>query len=190
MPRAAPNLILALRDFARARQGATAVEFAFIAGPLLMLIFGILELALVFMMSTALESATTDVARTIRTGEMQTSGAASKENFAAAVCDRMSWLGPSCDGNLKVSVQTYTDFTSLRDSPSMGGGGFDEDRACWSPGGPTDIVLVRTYYSWQIFTPLISNALVNSDGDKRLLTAVDAFRNEPYSDQAPTGAGC
>jgi len=58
MSRAAHNLILALRAFGRARQGATAVEFAFIAGPLLMLIFGILELALVFMMSTALESAT------------------------------------------------------------------------------------------------------------------------------------
>ena len=190
MPRAAQNLILALRDFARARQGATAVEFAFIAGPLLMLLFGILELALVFMMSTALEAATTDAARTIRTGEMQTSGAASKEGFAEAVCDRMSWLGPSCDDNLYVDVRTYNDFTSLKDDPAQGGNAFDENNTCWSPGGPADIVLVRTYYSWPIFTPLISNALVNSGTDKRLLTAVDAFRNEPYSDQPPTGAGC
>ncbi len=190
MSRAAHNLILALRAFGRARQGATAVEFAFIAGPLLMLIFGILELALVFMMSTALESATTSAARAIRTGEMQTSGAASKEGFAEAVCDRMSWLGPSCGSNLYVDVRTYDDFTSLKDDPAQGGNSFDENNTCWSPGGPADIVLVRTYYSWQIFTPLISSALVNSGTDKRLLTAVDAFRNEPYSDQASTGAGC
>ena len=47
MPRAARPLIQTLRSFLRARQGATAVEFAFIAGPLLMLIFGVLELAMV-----------------------------------------------------------------------------------------------------------------------------------------------
>lgn len=189
MPRAAPYLILALRSFVRARQGATAVEFAFIAGPLLMLIFGILELALVFMMSTALETATTDAARAIRTGELQTSGG-TKEGFAKAVCDRMSWLGPACSSNLYVDVRTYNDFTGLKDDPAQGGNNFNKNNTCWSPGGPADIVLVRTYYSWQIFTPLISNALVNSGTDKRLLTAVDAFRNEPYSNQAPTGAKC
>ncbi|WP_300577013.1 TadE/TadG family type IV pilus assembly protein [Phenylobacterium sp.] len=189
MPRAAHNLMLALRAFVRARQGATAVEFAFIAGPLLMLIFGILELALVFMMSTALESATASAARAIRTGQLQTSGG-TKDTFAEAVCARMSWLGPACGGNLYVDVRTYDDFTSLKNDPAEGGNAFDENNTCWSPGGPADIVLVRTYYSWQIFTPLISNALVNSGTDRRLLTAVDAFRNEPYSDQAPTMAGC
>jgi Flp pilus assembly protein TadG len=189
MSRAAHNLILALRAFGRARQGATAVEFAFIAGPLLMLIFGILELALVFMASTALETATTSAARAIRTGELQTSGG-TKESFAEAVCDRMSWLGSSCGANIHIDVRTYDDFTSLKNDPAQAGDSFKEEDTCWSPGGPADIVLVRTYYSWRIFTPLISNALVNSGSDKRLLSAVDAFRNEPYSDQAPTMAGC
>lgn len=190
MPRAAKTLTARITAFLRARQGATAVEFAFIAGPLLLLIFGILELALVFMMSTALEDATAGAARPLRTGEMQTAGTANKTAFAQAICNRMSWLGPTCMNNLQVDVRTYDDFTSLRDDPAMGGASFNPANACWSPGGPTDIVLVRTYYSWRIFTPLISSALVNAPGGVRLISAVEAFRNEPYSDAAPTGKKC
>lgn len=161
-----------------------------IAGPLLLLIFGILELALVFMVSTTLETATAQAARPIRTGELQTSGAASAANFKKAVCDRMNWLGSTCLDNLYVDVRTYDDFTGLRDDPSLGTSSMDPENQCWSPGGPTDIVLVRTYYVWRIFTPLISNALVNAGGDRRLVTAVEAFRNEPYSDAPPKGASC
>ena len=190
MPRAAKTFLARLRGFPRARQGATAVEFAFIAGPLLLLIFGILELALVFMMSTALEGATAGAARPLRTGEMQTAGTANKTAFANAVCSRMSWLGPGCTANLQVDVRTFADFTSLRDTPNTGGAAFDPTKTCWSPGGPTDVVLVRTYYRWKIFTPLISSALVNSTDGTRLISAVEAFRNEPYADSPPTGAKC
>jgi len=190
MPRAAKTPFPRRRAFARAQDGATAVEFALIAGPLLLLIFGILELALVFMMSTALETATAGAARPLRTGEMQTNGTANKTAFAQAVCNRMSWLGVACMQRLQVDVRTFSDFTSLRDNPAMSGAAFDPTKACWSPGGPTDIVLVRTYYSWTIFTPLISSALVNAPNNTRLISAVEAFRNEPYSDAPPTGAKC
>ncbi|MCG9916420.1 MAG: pilus assembly protein [Phenylobacterium sp.] len=189
MSRATRNLIQVLRNFAHARKGATAVEFAFIAGPLLMLIFGVLELALVFMVSATLEGATASASRPMRTGQMQTGGG-DKAAFGKAVCDRMSWLGSGCTSNLNVDVRTYSDFTSLRDDPSMNGGNFDPAKTCWSPGGPTDIVLVRTYYTWTVFTPLLSSALVNAPGNKRMISSVAAFRNEPYSDSPPTGAKC
>lgn len=189
MSPAARNLIRVLRTFARARTGATAVEFAFIAGPLLMLIFGVLELALVFMVSATLEGATAAAARPMRTGHLQTTGG-DRTSFGKAVCDRMSWLGSGCTSNLQVDVRTYSDFTSLRDDPSMTGRNFDPAKTCWSPGGPTDIVLVRTYYTWTVFTPLLSGTLVNAPGNKRMISSVAAFRNEPYSDSPPTGARC
>jgi len=181
---AAPKLRQLATRFASARRGATAVEFAMIAGPLLLLIFGILELALVFMVSTTLETATALAARPIRTGELQTSGAASAENFKKSVCDRMSWLGSDCAENLRVEVRSYVDFTSV---------GQDDDpvKDCWAPGGPTDIVFVQTSYYWRIFTPLISAALVNDGSDRRRIVAVEVFRNEPYSDApAEKGATC
>lgn len=181
---AAPERRQLAKRFARSRKGATAVEFAMIAGPLLLLIFGILELALVFMVSMTLETATAQAARPIRTGELQSSGASSAENFKKSVCDRMSWLGSDCTDNLRVEVRNYSDFTSV-------GQDNDPNNDCWAPGGPTDIVFVQTSYYWRVFTPLISAALVNDGTDRRRIIAAEVFRNEPYSDAPPEmGSPC
>jgi len=59
-----------IRRFARAQRGAMAVEFAIVAFPFLLLLFGIVELALVFIVSMTLETATGDAARMIRTGKI------------------------------------------------------------------------------------------------------------------------
>ena len=45
-----------------------AVEFAIIGIPMLMLMFGVLELALILLVSATLDSATDFAARNIRTG--------------------------------------------------------------------------------------------------------------------------
>jgi Flp pilus assembly protein TadG len=60
--------------FARDRKGATAVEFAFVAAPFFLLVFAILEIALIFFASAIIEEAVADAARDIRTGELQSSG--------------------------------------------------------------------------------------------------------------------
>ena len=56
------------------RRGAAAVEFALVAPPFLALLFAILELALVFFASQALETVTQDSSRLIMTGQAQTAG--------------------------------------------------------------------------------------------------------------------
>ena len=89
--------------FARAERGATAVEFALVALPFLMLVFAIIELGLVFLVSITLESAVADVGRTIRTGQVQTGGG-SAASFKTAVCDKMSWLGAKCASALSISA--------------------------------------------------------------------------------------
>ena len=58
-----------LRRFTRADDGAAAVEFAFVAIPFLMLVFGIIELGLLFLVSMSLENALMTVDRGIRTGD-------------------------------------------------------------------------------------------------------------------------
>ena len=57
--------------FAGDRRGAAAVEFALIALPFFMLLFGKLELGLLFMASTTIESAADTSGRRIRTGVSQ-----------------------------------------------------------------------------------------------------------------------
>ena len=55
--------------FARHQDGAAAVEFALVAVPFLALLFAILETALVFFAGQTLETAASDSARMIMTGQ-------------------------------------------------------------------------------------------------------------------------
>jgi len=190
MARSRRNPIAVFRRFARARQGATAVEFAIVALPFTMLLFGIIELGTVFLVSATLDNATDRAARMIRTGEFQTSGNVSKNDFKALVCQRMAFLSSSCAGTVKVNVRTFDSFNDVANAAGIGGETFEEDDGCWSLGKPTDIVLVETRYEWTLFTPLLDNALENAGEGKRAITSVATFRNEPYSDEDPVGAAC
>lgn len=189
-PRLAP--IAALRRFARAQRGATAIEFAIIALPFLILLFGIIELGMVFLVSTTLQNATDNAARQIRTGQFQTSGATTKDDFKTLVCNSMTWLSAPCPSKLTVDVQTFADFTTLNAKGQVNAATFDPNNLCWSTGQPGDIVLVRAYYQWDVFTPLLNAALVNmgTGSNKRLIGAATSFRNEPWSSQAPVLAKC
>lgn len=162
--------------FARAEQGATAVEFALVALPFLMLIFAILELGLVFMVSLTLETAVADVGRSIRTGQVQTGGG-NATTFKTAVCNKLSWLGSKCDGALQIDVRTYSNFANVSTATSTPSQ--VPPTMLWDPGSPGSIVLVRAYYTWPLITPLLTTGLQSANG-KRIIYAATAFSNEPY----------
>ncbi len=187
-----PNLLL---RFAAARRGTTAIEFAIIALPFCVLMFGIIELGMVFMVSLTLQNATDNAARQIRTGGFQTSGSNAKGDFKTLVCNRMAWLATPCLTKLTVAVQTFADFNTASGNSATAGTSWTPAAAaatCFSTGAPGDIVLVRTYYEWDVFTPLLNTALVNmgAGSNKRLISTVATFRNEPYSTATPVGAKC
>ena len=62
-----------LRRFARSKAGVTAVEFALVAPPFLMLLFGTLETSIMYFVATNLEGEVQVAARQIRTGNVQAS---------------------------------------------------------------------------------------------------------------------
>lgn len=171
-----------LRRFARAQDGATAIEFAFVAMPFLLLVFMILELGLTFLASMTLENALMIASRTIRTGDMQTSG--SQAAFRTAVCNQMSWLSGSCSSSLIVDVRTLTSFASSSSQTAP-----KASKTCWDPGGPSSIVLVRAYYKWPMLTPLMSNAVGGSTGNRQIAFSA-LFSNEPYSDTPAATVTC
>lgn len=171
----------ALRRFIRDERAATVVEFALLALPFFALIFGIIELGLVFLVSTTLENAVMAAGRQIRTGELQTASG-NVNTFKSNVCANMSWLGSSnCLTNLNVDVRTYTSFTSISPPNPVVNGTFQQNQMTFTPGSANDIVVVRAYYRWSISTPLLNAGLVNLSGNQRLISATVAFRNEPYS---------
>lgn len=180
------------RRFARAKRGAVAVEFAFVAIPFLLLLFGIVELALVFTATTTLEQATESAARKVRTGEFQTTTAGTKQAFRESICARMSWLSTQCSTNLYIDVRTFSSFGTVSSTPLYDPNLFTTHQTCWAASQASDIVLVRSYMEWRLLTPLMNAALVNMGAGtgKRMLTAAAAFRNEPYNNSTPLGASC
>lgn len=175
-----------VRRLARARDGATAVEFALIAAPFFMLLMGILELALVFLVSTTLEHATQDASRMIRTGEFQGGGGVSADDFETLVCDRLSWLGDSCKAQLDVDVRAYASLTDM--VTAQANNPYDPEQACFEAGGPREVVLVRTSVRWKIYTPLLAPSMASTGDGKRLIQSTTAFKNEPFGGDAPASA--
>ncbi len=168
-----------LGRFSRARTGATAVEFALVATPFFFLLFAIIEITMVFFTSTALEHASTEIARKVRTGEIQSTGG-SNTDFVNEVCAQMSGL-IACNGNVSVDIRTFVDFGDVTTSdPVDVDGNLDTGSFQFDPGDAGDIVLVRVFYTWQLNTPMIGTVFSNLSGNKRLIIASMAFRNEPF----------
>lgn len=164
----------------RDRKGATAVEFAIVALPFFALMAAIMETALVFFATIMMEHGLAQSAREIRTGQLQVSGG-SAESFTNNLCSRAGTI-LDC-GRVRVDVRTLSSFGGAPGLPLDGDGGLDGDQMGFVPGDAGDIVMVRAFYEWQLITPGLGLGLSNMGGNKRLLTAAIAFRNEPFRDE-------
>jgi Flp pilus assembly protein TadG len=165
------------RRLAREEDGTAAVEFGLVALPFLALVFAIIETALVFFANQVLETAASESARLIMTGQAQTQGL-TKETFKTQVCAKVYGLF-DCNGGVYVDVQKYDSFGSVSlDKPVDSDGNLDTSGFKFAPGGPSDIVVVRLVYQWPVFVSLLG--LSNMANNNRLMMATAAFRNEPY----------
>jgi Flp pilus assembly protein TadG len=166
-----------LRRFRENRKGASAVEFAIVAPLFLVLLFAIIETALMFFAGQVLETMTQDAARMILTGQAQTANY-QQADFKTYVCNQIPALF-SC-ANLIVSVQSFS-------SPSAANYASLFDSSCnvptlsYSPGGPGDTVLVQVGYKWQLFVTGLGYNIADCPNSQKKLVASAAFQNEPYS---------
>jgi Flp pilus assembly protein TadG len=176
--RAAKRRVLALRAMrrlARKQDGSAAVEFGMVAAPFLLLVFAIMETALVFFAGQTLETAVADSSRLIMTGQAQTQGF-NQSAFKDAVCAKVYGLF-DCASGVHIDVTKYTAFSGVDLTPPLDANGDFNNNMSYQPGCPGDIVVVRLFYQWPIYVSLLQNM----SGNKRLLIATAAFRNEPYS---------
>jgi len=168
-----------LARFRAARRGSAAVEFAFVALPFLALLFAVLELGMVFLVSTTLQNAADAAGRKIRTGELQAAGGTA-ETFKTSICADMSWLGSDCANNLTVDVRKFSSFAGSSAATPVTNGVIDPTKTKWEPGGAEEIVLVRAYYTWTLITPLLNSGMQTLGNGKRLISTTVTFRNEPW----------
>jgi Flp pilus assembly protein TadG len=166
-----------VRRLAGQEDGAVAVEFGLVALPFLALVFAIIETALVFFANQVLETAASESARLIMTGQAQTQGL-SKESFKTKVCERIHGLF-DCQGGVHVDVQKFSSFGSINlTKPVDADGKLDTSSFKFDMGKANDIVVVRLVYQWPVFVSLLG--LSNMADNSRLMMATAAFRNEPF----------
>jgi Flp pilus assembly protein TadG len=171
--------IKTIRRFAKGEDGMAAVEFGMVAAPFLALMFAILETALVFFANQTLETAVADSARLIMTGQAQSSGF-TQQQFKDAVCAKILGLF-DCAGGIQIDVKTYTGFAAVSTAnPVDSNGNLQTSSFGFQPGNACDIVVVRLMYQWPVYVSLLGFNLADLAGNKRLLMATAAFRNEPF----------
>lgn len=167
-----------VRRLARRKDGAAAIEFALVAAPFLALMFAIIETAIIFFASQTLETAAADSARLIMTGQAQ-SQSFNETQFKTAVCSRVYGMF-DCNNGIMVDVRTASSFQDASVSKPIDNNGNLANNFTYSPGGPGEIVVVRLMYQWPVYVSLLGLNLADMAGNKRLIMATAAFRNEPY----------
>ena len=172
------RLLNLLGGFGRNSSGATALEFAIVAGPFLLLLLGIFAVAFVFAGNMALENAAEQGAQLIRTGEAQTQGF-DAARFKTEVCKYLTT--PLSCGGLRLDVRTFANFGSATLTNPLDSSGNLKSGFGYAPGVGGDVVVVRAFYEWDVLAalpPIIR--LSNMASGNRLLIATVAFRNEPF----------
>lgn len=181
------------REYKNQEDGATAIEFAMLIIPFSALLFSVLELGIIFFLSSAMSHALSEASRDVRVGSFQ-ANCGTAATFKQTVCDGMSG-GSKCMSRLRIDVKTTSsgkfEPNMLPDFPKTlnpGDPGYD-------PSAPPVIepdqldptvglspVIARAQYYYKLNLPSALTRLNNTTGNVRILESVTAFQNEPFSD--------
>lgn len=177
--------------FRKDEDGATAIEFAFVAIPFFALLFGIIELAIVFFISSSLTHSTSEAGRVIRVGNFQACGGA--DEFKALVCANMKGLG-NCWKNVRIDVVDGGSFKTITlptpPTPQDLIDGETGDAAIpQTPNGAVSAnandaasaVVVRSILYYRLaLPPALTRLETPGTPGVRVLSSTTAFRNEPF----------
>jgi Flp pilus assembly protein TadG len=181
---------------ADANKGSAAVEFAMVAPIFFLLLMGTIEAGIMFFAQSALQNAVNDTARLVRTGQtpcFTTSAGVcqpmTSAQFQTQLCSEVSTLLQDCTtGGLQFDVNAYpAGFGGATNSSPLDASKNLPTLTAFNVGNPCDVVLVRAFYKWPVFTPMLNYFMANMAGNYHLLATAAAFRNEPYNNNV---AGC
>lgn len=192
------------------RRGSALLEFALVAVPFFFLLFGAIELGLLFVTDLCLSNATLLLARQVRVGEIVLPGATvtnttgtqmSLSAFKSAVCSGIPILSTgTCLSQLQVDVRTQSSFAGQSAPNPISGQSFSSTGFCFYSGAPGNIVTMHVFLVWPISTPGMLNGFANatsattssgtSSGSFIVLTSNEVFKNEPNANSTNTGSGC
>jgi len=179
------------KNLARNVEGVTALEFAFVAPVLLLLMMGIVEFSLIMFTMAVMESATNNTARTGKTGYVAAGLTRQQEIINTVTARTGAFLDPH---KIAITTLVYSNFDKIgQPEPCItvrcstgaanidyqdinGNNQWDADMGAAGLGNAGDVVVYTVSYPWPIFTPIIRAFL----GSTYTIKARAVVKNEPY----------
>jgi Flp pilus assembly pilin Flp len=185
---------LLFQRFIRAQSGVSAIEFAVIAPVVLLLVFGIIEFALIMMVYNVMEGATSISSRLGKTGYVA-AGVTREQTILSAITQRAgSIIDPL---KLTVTSKFYKQYDQINDPEPYidangngshdsgesytdinGNGTWDSDMGASGYGSANDVVVYSASYPWPIATPIMRE-IIGTNGFLTITTHA-VVKNEPY----------
>lgn len=163
----------------RNRDGSAAVEFAMVAFPFFLMLFAIIEVALILTIDAVLENAVIDTGRLVRTGQAAAMGM-TPEQFKSQICSRMTVFAGDCETRATIDVRVVTNFVISPQDDPLSSGVFDPTvPLTYSNGAPNSWMLVRVWYKHPLITGFLAQAVSRTTDGAAMLSAATAFKNEP-----------
>ena len=170
------------------KRGSTALEFAMLAIPFALLVFAILESCISFAGQEVMANATDDVARQLRTGQLQRTNV-TEASIKQLICTRLQiMVAQGCPG-LLVDLREYSSFSDAATASfkivngeivlTQGANSMDPTVA---PGLAESINMLRVFYKWPVMTDFLAKSMANLNDGKTLHFASVTWQNEPFDD--------
>ncbi len=183
-----------LRRFGACESGVTAMEFALVSPIFFTLFLGTLEISLIMLGQSIMESATASVSREGKTGYVE-EGATREETIMAELS---RYNSPLIDvSQVSITALAYEKFSDIgQPEPYVdvnsngifdegepyedmnGNQEYDADQGKPGYGDDEDIVVYTLTYAWHVITPIIGKAIT---GDVHVMNARVVVKNEPYN---------
>lgn len=179
----------------RCQRGTPAVEFALMAPPLVLILLGIVEVALVTAGHVLIEGAIRQASRYGITGYVP--AGTTRINYLKQIVGKDT-AGLIDAEQLTITYQIYSSFANVHQPEPYvdqngnakhdagepftdinGNAQWDADMGAAGLGGPGDIVAYTISYDWPVITDLLKPLLGDDNGLIRL-TARVVVRNEPF----------
>lgn len=151
------------RLYSRREDGSISIEFAFLGPIFMILMFGVLELALISLSVSGVKAGLNDVGRVIRVGQGQDLNDA---EVTQIVC--RAALISSCSDSVEIERQRF--------AAGAGADAVAVDE--WSDLNADDIVLLTARYDWTVINPLLM-PFIGDGGDFSIQGAV-VFKSENF----------
>jgi Flp pilus assembly protein TadG len=164
--------------------GATAIEFAMVAMPFFMLVFGMISVSNFYFMNVSVEKGMDMTGRLVRTGQAQANNMTVGQ-FKNNICTEAGgWI--KCN-NLQLFVQSRDDWSQVTPENCVDNAGVvrsspmnDSDLIAVHTGSAQKVVVVTACYKWELASRIPFLKVGDMSDGSKMIQTVTAFKTEPY----------